>query len=185
MLGRSHQNYNRDYDPAVGRYVESDPLGNVDGPNTYLYAKADPILLSDPFGLMSDGDCCLRSQALGQNEHPYSVGWVICCEGRKVACAYTPGTSRKGWDTLRACILKHEQSHLPEIQCPNCTKDPERPSPSGPGYPGYAQSECRAWRAEHPCLRNSLAACGNDDACRREVQSFVASAERFYKGCNP
>jgi len=52
-----------------GRYLESDPIGNVDGPNTYLYAKADPILLSDGFGLTgltSDGDCCLRSQALGQ-----------------------------------------------------------------------------------------------------------------------
>jgi len=112
---RSRQNYFRDYDPLIGRYLESDAIGNVDSPNTYLYAKADPILLSDAFGLTSDGDCCLRSQALGQNEHPDSAGWVICCEGRKVACAYTPGTPRKGWDILRACILRHGQSHLPEI----------------------------------------------------------------------
>ena len=53
-------NYNmaRDYDPAVGRYVESDPLGlSGGGPNTYAYVNDSPIRLSDPSGLLvrSDG----------------------------------------------------------------------------------------------------------------------------------
>jgi RHS repeat-associated protein len=46
-----HYNYFRDYDPAVGRYVESDPAGLRGGINTFLYAEATPIFLTDPRGL--------------------------------------------------------------------------------------------------------------------------------------
>lgn len=44
-------NYFRDYDPALGRYVESDPVGLEGGVNTYGYVEADPLYTSDPEGL--------------------------------------------------------------------------------------------------------------------------------------
>jgi RHS repeat-associated protein len=43
-------NYFRDYDPAVGRYVESDPIGLDGRINTYLYAEASPAINTDPTG---------------------------------------------------------------------------------------------------------------------------------------
>jgi RHS repeat-associated protein len=49
--GRSHYNYFRDYDPATGRYVESDPIGLNGGISTYGYALSDPMSLYDPYGL--------------------------------------------------------------------------------------------------------------------------------------
>ncbi len=43
-------NYFRDYDSAIGRYVESDPLGLRGGLNTYSYAGANPVMLFDEDG---------------------------------------------------------------------------------------------------------------------------------------
>ncbi|MEO8017122.1 MAG: RHS repeat-associated core domain-containing protein [Pseudomonadota bacterium] len=51
-----HYNYFRDYDPAVGRYAESDLIGLRGGTNTYAYANGDPALQTDPRGLLVSGE---------------------------------------------------------------------------------------------------------------------------------
>jgi RHS repeat-associated protein len=46
-------NYNlmRDYDPTLGRYIESDPIGLVGGISLYGYAGQNPVRGMDPLGL--------------------------------------------------------------------------------------------------------------------------------------
>ena len=46
-----HQNWNREYDPKLGRYITSDPIGLQAGTNTFLYVNASPISLVDRTGL--------------------------------------------------------------------------------------------------------------------------------------
>ncbi|WP_347557573.1 RHS repeat-associated core domain-containing protein [Robbsia sp. KACC 23696] len=45
-----HQNWNRDYDPTIGRYAQSDPVWLGDGVNIYTYVNGNPVGNSDPTG---------------------------------------------------------------------------------------------------------------------------------------
>jgi RHS repeat-associated protein len=65
-------NYLRNYDPTVGRYVESDPIGlNGGSYSTYAYANGNPVSNVDPLGLMGAGGG-------GSASHPQSVQCEEC-----------------------------------------------------------------------------------------------------------
>ncbi len=44
-------NYYRDYDPSIGRYIQSDPIGLQGGINLYTYAAVNPSNVIDFWGL--------------------------------------------------------------------------------------------------------------------------------------
>jgi len=68
----------RDYDPAVGKYAESDPLGLRAGINTYAYVRSQPTLLSDFTGLAIDPkQTCIEGLGIGckgQQDNPNVPG---------------------------------------------------------------------------------------------------------------
>lgn len=47
-----HYNYFRDYEPDMGRYTESDPIGLAGELNTYAYVGSNPLRFVDPLGLV-------------------------------------------------------------------------------------------------------------------------------------
>lgn len=46
-----YQTFNRNYDPAIGRFVGVDPVAeSADGMTTYQYANNNPVMYNDPLG---------------------------------------------------------------------------------------------------------------------------------------
>jgi RHS repeat-associated protein len=51
----TYYNFFRDYEPAQGRYLQSDPSGLDAGVNTYSYVSQNPVNSADPLGLFGPG----------------------------------------------------------------------------------------------------------------------------------
>jgi len=51
---RKHYNYFRDYDPAIGRYLATDPIWLIDDLNLYAYVAGSPINWADPLGTQAN-----------------------------------------------------------------------------------------------------------------------------------
>lgn len=67
-----YYNVHRYYDPSIGRYLESDPIGLGGGISTYSYVGAAPLTAVDPLGLEGVG--------------PWNNGEIVLSSGPKTPC---------------------------------------------------------------------------------------------------
>jgi RHS repeat-associated protein len=84
--GKAHYNYFREYDPAIGRYVESDPIGLKGGISAYGYVGGNPLAAWDDFGLC---DTLLKFKTL----------WEMAAENDEVKGSFKLRLPVYHWET--------------------------------------------------------------------------------------
>jgi len=101
-----HYNWHREYEPGIGRYVESDPIGLLSRIDPYVYADGTPVNANDFLGLFGSKKCGYYKQACNTN------GGFFECHMVERACNSFP----KGNDTsdcIRQCLQERHKKHQP------------------------------------------------------------------------
>jgi len=203
----TYQNRYRQYAPQQSRFMQRDPLGlqakggagYQDGMSQYSYFRQNPSRGLDYLGLAAVVECpcdcgepCQRAdqRGLDVNEGRPSAGGVICCNGKKFACAW-PGNlpSIQNAPAVIQCIIQHEIDHFDDVTCPNdkffavcCPPLGIKCEVSRPDFDAGVdqdQAECHAYSRELQCLTRKLETCSEPGYCPNVVAAIDLVLEQM------
>ncbi|MDR6841213.1 BPSL0067 family protein [Pseudoxanthomonas sacheonensis] len=112
-------NYYRDYEPRVGRYTQSDPIGLWGGVSTFGYVGGSPLIAADPRGLQQRPVNTYSTEYHTRNdmpgvrtsppgEHVYRDAWSMAEQLSKSAFIKAFDEDNDG-DTHCAELIKHRR----------------------------------------------------------------------------
>jgi RHS repeat-associated protein len=133
-----HYNYFRDYDPAMGRYSRSDPIGLKAGLNTYAYVGSSPLAAVDWQGLASFTNFSPERQAKMQAAIEEAKEKLRTCD--TVKC----GRSREELDEIAKKIDNADYVYDPKLgdTCGRASTFPFFPNTIKIGLAAFFLNDC-------------------------------------------
>lgn len=111
-MGLFYYNHNRYYDPELGRYITSDPIGLEGGFNTYVYVGNKPLIFVDFYGL--DATDWWNGRG-GRNpwSEPTNGNWGGgCWSGGQYSCGNDGPGSAPPTDSADECYKYHDTCYV-------------------------------------------------------------------------
>lgn len=194
-----HHNGYREYDPSVGRYLESDPIGLRGGISTYGYASQRPTIDIDPRGLADFSPILITPNPY--DTPPFASTY---CEKDTPAILFNFGRwppELLSCKAIRDCVIEHELSHLKNALDANPNICPKHKGGKWTGgwlhnprkaitfsneqrpYGVLSElmvSELYAHAAELRCLAKNLRSGKCDDFCRKQVLKRIEELSDYH-----
>ncbi|NHQ88703.1 hypothetical protein HA050_21630 [Iodobacter sp. HSC-16F04] len=169
-----HYNNFRVYDPATGRYIQSDPIGLAGGINTYGYADALPTTKTDQLGLATY--ICKRpfGGKPGSYAPPLFNHTYVCVgSGANMKCGSTTASSGGAFSNIFGGSLG---------------------KPTTPVTDYYKSEACEKRQADNSCIETCISNKLNiptrpkygvgpsGDDCQEYTEDIVSTCEKICKG---
>jgi RHS repeat-associated protein len=166
----------RDYEPATGRYIESDPTGLRNSVGTYPYVDGNPLVAFDPDG---------KAKVVDPGTQVGGASTTVCDGLGGISVYLSPTITFDEMACWGDCTRAHEMVHRQQYLKANPTICANQPAFMRMGETSKLQDdadEIAAYKVQIDCLKAKLRAVSDCDKCKALLQKELEKEQNLLRG---